>query len=473
MIMSKYSANGKRGSGCWDEDTKAQPLSNLYQYNMIMSPTHEDEEHEGKTPVVGRILDFDEDAVEGPKFMKKVSHDDVSSNSSDRNAESKKAVGVPVDSNGKGNDDDDFVSLDESILSIAMFEGVFHASTDGCAKDEIITADDEEIIPLPAGVANSSKRPPERDQPRPFKIPKTAPVSLPGKGSGSAPQQPAGPTLQDTALAVVDEQKKLPPRPRRRRPNCLFVNHFGTRLNNIGQVVKVNVLAKTHYGISATRVSSEETASIRTKVTASTARSSKASCDMHSKKTPVKDSAAATAMGSNSVPSVVRIVTPNMKKPIKSSCLEDITMEEDIMEPIKHDDPMEEGDDMLNRSHLPYLNSLSEHPSHASTPPSPATARMMHSMMPPGMHMSFSRPFPLLQRRAFLVGCHPMTPHPVAAFATGPGWHPAFAPGQGMPFPNQLAGYHHIPPSSNPATLSEQQGKWQKQQPQREHKPSS
>lgn len=397
----------------WDE-ARPQPLSNLYHFNIIMSPSHEEEEEEGREPAVGdMVVDFDEPAIEPTEDNNaQAGHQETSSYSSD----------TPVAAEDKN--EDDVVSVDESILEIAMFEAVLQHNSEVEAEhqDEVeAIRQEEEIAPLPVVIVTKRPATDPKDV-RPIKKLKKEII----------PEIVPSPVIQA-------EPRKLPPTPRRKRPNCLFVNHFGTRLNDKGQAVRINTPAKNR----PARISSEESVSIRTKVTASTGRSSKSSS---TKKTPI-DCVVSTTTPSitrSGVPSVVSIVTPNMKKPIKSSCLEDITMEEDEIAPTSAN-----REDTKNSANLPYINSMSEHAPH-----SPMHNRMMQGMIPgPMPGVNFGRPFPLLQRRAFLTGCHP------GAFGS-PGWHATPYP---MHFAPQMSSFPGPPPPhSSSASASSKQSQWKK-----------
>lgn len=391
----------------WDE-AKAQPLSTLFHYNIIMSPNHEEEE-EGKVPAVAGVVDFDDEPII------EVSHEEVNGKGDPQDEPVISSLSAAATD---AKDDDDVVSIDESILEIAMFEAVLHNAREDDHQEKEAgdrQDDDEELAPLPVAITFTKRPATESELPRPAKKAKQDPVPK---------LKPApAPTPASKQEKATEEPKKLPGKPRRRRPNCMFVNHFGTRLNSTGQAVRVTPPVKNR---TPARISSEESVSIKTKVTSSTGRSSKSSSTFaDSKKTPVSAMMGITPSGLSPpcIPLEVRIVTPSVKKPVKSSCLEDITMEEDIMQPVKSDDQEQHGEE-LNNGGIPYINSISDNAPHSPMP----GARMMPGMMPP---LGFGRPFPLLQRRAFLSGCHPMAGHPVAF--GGAGWHAPYPP-PGMPF---------------------------------------
>jgi hypothetical protein len=464
----------------WDAETKTQPLSNLYQFNIIMSPSHDEEV--GRAPsVVGEMLDFDSPSNEAPTEETR----DVSSHSSSHSTD---------EEGGKFGDDasDD----DESVLQMDLFEGVFYTGHSTAGEDDIVPLDDEEVVYVSSEEASITKRPAgeeeeeEEEEERSLKKPKTEGI----KELSSVPTSEPVPktidtkscaaklfTLKPAAAAVIsafrDEiavSMKFPePRhPRLNRPNCLFVNHLGTRLNEKGAAEPVDVPSKNF-----ARISSEESVSIKSKATAST-KSSRTSSDGETQRTPIKVSRdVSSTEAPTCIPSEVRIVTPTTNKHVRSSRLEDIVMEEDDFEPIHH---VHDKDEMgLDSNDLPYIESLTENaalsspkslvvddPPEVSTPvPDIALAlpplssaagspHMMSNMMrgQGGMPMNFNRPFPLLQRQAFIAGSYPMA-HPGQAFVAGwPGVfsHPC------MPFVPHMNAF-----SGAPASATSTAGQWQ------------
>lgn len=438
----------------WD-DAKPQQLSNLFHYNIIMSPHHDhhhEEEEEEQAPAVGEIVDFDDEPImEQSPGLVLHHHQEYNGHHQE--------VAVPSTHVHQHHQqaDDDVVSVDESVLQIAMFEAVLQSAEEGDHQEEELNVheeEEEEISPLPIVVTIPASVAPIKRPANDSPVVEARPVKRVKKEEEKEDCKPApksAPVATNSVSTVkevkIEEPRKMPPVPRRRRPNCLFVNHFGTRLNDKGEAVKVNTSVKTP---EPARISSEESVSIRTK---STGRSSKSSS---TKNTPVSLAFTATPSASR-IPAVVSIVTPAVKKPIKSSCLEDITMEEDDMEPLLHEHPLEQSDDMTmtTKGHLPYVNSLTNQPTSPPTPGMP-TARMMPGMMPGGIPpLNFSRPFPLLQRRAFLNSCHPMAGHPA-----GYGWPASPFPRPGMHFPNQAFSAPAPTPSS---ASSSSQTQWKNQ----------
>jgi hypothetical protein len=464
--------------GDWDVETKTQPLSNLYQFNIIMSPSHEDEGGRAP-PVLGEILGFGSPAMEAPKEEAHEVSSPSCSYSSDEEEDKTNAVDTSDD--------------DESVLQLDMFEGVFYLGHDAPEEDGIIPLDHADVVHAAAEDGSVTKRPAgeeeEEEEERSLKKPKTEGI----KQRSSVPTSEPMPTtihtkrladkpvtLKPAVSAVISAFRNeiaanmefpKPRHPRLNRPNCLFVNHLGTRLNDKGSAEPVNVPSKNY-----ARISSEESVSIKTKVTAST-KSSRTSYDEDTQRTPVKVSRDASITEAPScIPLEVRIVTPTTNKPIRSSRLEDIVMEEDELEPIHH---IREHDEIvLDSIDLPYINSLTESASLSSpkspvvdnspqasassadtpqaTPPSSAAGspHMMSNMMggQGGMPLNFNRPFPLLQRRAFMGGSYPMA-HPGQVF--GAGW-PGMFPHHCMPFAPHLNGFLGAPNSTTSTS-----GQWQ------------
>lgn len=414
----------------WDE-AKVQPLTTLYQHQMILSPSHgEDEEDEqGKSPVAGNMIDFDEDANANVCTI------------------------------------EDTALLDQSGLDLDdMFENVFdedheedshsvEATPMAPTTEMTVISDTEET----ASQASSLKRRSTAEEGNKHGHPalkKTKPAGeVPSSVAIVVAPLKAKKTVKVMTVPQLDMPKMpaLPLQPRRKRPMCLFVNHFGTRLNQKGAPEQVNVSCKTKT-VASNKISCEETVSVKTKSTAS----SKTTATSHgSAKTPVNNNTITSApvdtespVKPATVPSYVNVVTPVTKRPIASSArIEDIHMEEDDLEPLRHD---EEGDgDIIDCGHLPYIQSLTEgdpEPTNnnittAASPTVQPCQPMMHPTMmtPPNQMLNFNRPFPLLQRRAFLNGCHPMPqmqPHLQAYGGVHPSnWHGYAVPAMGYPHP--------------------------------------
>ncbi|CAB9505948.1 expressed unknown protein [Seminavis robusta] len=497
---------GHHENAAWDDH------DGLFHFDLLRSPRREDhgDEDEGNAPIVGEIVDFD-----GPAMA------EATEDNNKRQAANDVVVvvdGSDDDQNNKKEEEDneegDNCSDDGSFLKLEMFEGVFEEHPDGSHTDDgIIPLADEDVVGVVSTTATNSsssdtdssvKRPAEveeDDSQRSFKKAKPQTNSTTAMEEAKLPTEialklstkPAPPKVNKPSAAaanlisafqeelVIKQDFPTPKHPRKRRPNCMFVNHFGTRLNvKTGASEPVNVPSKN-------RISScEESISIRTKTTAST-RSSKSA---DTKGTPVcatttKSGTPSVNTAEDCVPSVVRIVTPTANKPaIRSSRLEDITMEEDELEPIYQ--PTDDDDVMvIDKNHLPYITSLPQvsssprpkttskssnnkgkvtsRSSSPKTPPAKTTTKKNISlppMVPPvmmspcnsRMQVNFNRPFPLLQRRAFLAGACPPMPHhaQAAAFAAGAaaaaaGWHGAAFPHPGMPFPPSMSPFPPMP----------------------------
>ena len=392
----------------WD-DVKMQPLATLYQHQMILSPSHDEgdvEEEEGKAPVVGEIMDFDERSVEaaGP-----VAGAECTENKTE---------------NGNAcSDKEDECLREEIVFDLELVGGALEDKT-----EMVVTNDEDETSSEESSLKRSSK---------PTKISEEQKNDCPAlKKAKTLKVKKNLPMIKAPELEI----KPLPPLPKqppRKRPNCLFVNHFGTRLDQKGVAVKVNVSTKVPIP-APHRISSEESVSLKTRSTSSSKNTAKTATSNSSdtKKTPTKsiaNSSPTTAVAPTQIPSEVRIVTPSIKKPITSSArIEDIHMEEDDLEPLRHDS---EGG-MLDCMHVPYLNqSLAEGGNHPATP-MVACQTMMPGMM--GAHMvpmQFGNPF--VQGRALFM--NPMQ-HPQAMMVQHQGNWPGFV-APGMAFPQQMNGF--------------------------------
>ena len=422
--------------GNWDE-AKTQPLATLYQHQMILSPSHdedEEDEEEGEAPVMGDMIDFDEHAM-------------GASGSKSGSAAATRNVYVSSE------EEDVCVNLD-TVLDLEMFEDVFEEIHEETPKttEMMVTSDEDDEA---SSETSSLKR-----------------VSKSSKGEEAKHDCPALKKAKTLVAAVVVPSTKdkivpamtaLPKQPRHKRPNCLFINHFGTRLDQKGVAVQVDTPSKVR---TPNRISSEESVSIKTKSTSSSKTSSSTGSD--TKKTPVNDiitSSPSDTKTPTKVPSVVRIVTPTVKKPITSSArIEDIHMEEDDLEPLRHDN--NEGEILVDSDHLPYIQSLTDdgpQPTGAASIVIGGCQPMMQGMMasPQRIPLNFTRPFPLLQRRAFLSGCHPMT-HPQAFAGPHPSnWLGGGYVGQAMAYDAQMNAYPGAPGATGVNGSMSQQSQWQ------------
>lgn len=423
--------------GNWD--AKTQPLSTLYQDKMILSPTHNDHEdeeegEEGTSPVVGEIIDFDEHVMPTSSSNSTEIHE-ISSSSS---------------ASGEDGDEEEQLeaSMAESLLDMEILEGVFAEAREQEEEEET----EAETLKKRSPVEISEKH-------HPAKKAKKMTVS-------PVPAEENGTIVEKKCTTKPGESSK---QPRRKRPNCLFVNHFGTRLNEKGVVMPVNVPAETHAS-NKTPGNSKEIEITKTENAASIGKVSAGD----SQKTPVKNvipDSPLDILSPTRVPSVVRIVTPTTTKPIASSArIEDIHMEEDDdLEPIKHDG--EFNGVVLDSNHLPFIHSLTnETPTTTGPDGSPCPSKGMGAfhpglMAPPIPSVNFNRPFPLLRRRAFLNNCHPMAGHPgafaaaAAAAAAATGAHhnwPGFGPSG--PFASQLGSSAAATSANNNPTVIPAQG---------------
>ena len=396
-------------SSDWDE-VKMQPLSTLYHDQMIMSPSHDEgdgEEEEGKAPVVGEIMDFDErsvEAVEPAAGAERIENKTEKGNvSSDKN--------------------EDECLREDTVFDLELVGGALEEDKSNRAE-MMVTSDEDETSSGESSLKRFSK---------PSKSSEEQKNDCPAlKKAKTLPVKKDLPMIKAPEL----ELKPLPPLPKqppRKRPNCLFVNHFGTRLDQKGVAVKVNVSTKVPMP-APHRISSEESVSLKTRSTSSSKTSKTATSNSSdTKKTPTKSiakSSPTTAGSPAQIPSEVRIVTPSIKKPITSSArIEDIHMEEDDLEPLRHD----EGG-MLDSMHVPYINqSLADAGNHPAAP-MVACQTMMPSMMgsPRMIPMQFGNPF--VQGRALFM--NPMQ-HPQAMMMQHQGSWPGFV-APGMAFPQQM-----------------------------------
>jgi len=426
-----------------DWDAKAQPLSNLFQSQIILSPCRGegDDFGEEKAPVVaGEIIDFDDHSSTGGK------HDD----------ENEYDLDMFDNLFDEGNQPEEEEEEEEPKQEEEEEKepGATAQEETKASGDHVVTSDEEDAV----SESSKSKRTKDtkdddqEDGDRPVKKSKTKDCDAPPVASIVVePKKKKVVEIKIEHLSIPLPPEPRKPLPGRRRPNCLFVNHFGTRLDEKGHAVQLNVPVK---------ICSSETVSIKTKSTAASSKSSKSGC---THKTPVKNVASSSVNTSDSespscsVPSVVRIVTPNVKKPVTTSSarIEDIHMEEDDLMPLHHEDH----EVVIDCEDLPYIHSLTAAEQHQhqhggasnqnnnNNTPSPVHGQAGPHMIPGAMmgghhgagmpHLNFHRPFPLLQRRAFLTGSYPMAAHPQAAFMHGwPGAAGFGGPGM-TPFPPQ------------------------------------
>jgi len=296
----------------WDHEGEDQvePLTILYRHQMILSPSRAEEDERKCAPVVGEIIDFDAEVVVAKDSalhemdMFDMALDDV----------------APEDLNCHRvySEEEEEASQASSLKRSSVCKNSGPSKVKKAKRATILEEETEDAVyDVPAAIS-------------------IRPIS---KKTLKKPMTSASPIVPPKI-----EHKPLPPltkQPHRKRPGCLFINHFGTRMDEKnGVTVEANTSIKIQ---NPKKISCEETVSIKTKSTASSKSTKSRNGD--SQKTPVHaivpSTPSTTTFGDTSakVPTEVRIITPPTirKKPISSARIEDIHMEEDDFEPLSHE----------------------------------------------------------------------------------------------------------------------------------------